>query len=316
MPTRSQLAWMSLTCRSLYPFVLWPLAQVPRDRRSGYKVIDLPSGTGVLTRPLAAAGFTVLPSDLFPEYYTGFEQRLPAADARNTFSAMTEEPMPAWLATDLFGPTGTAPNVTGLKPVAADMEGTLPFGPDDLADALLCVEGIEHVKDRHAVLSELRRHLKPGGRLILTTPNLLSVRARLAYCFAGQRAFKSYIDEYTSVWGRGPDGKGGERIYHGHAFLVSYFQVRYSLHHCGYKVRALHPSNWSLTSIALLPLMWPLIALGTLISQKRAKKKFAKMKAKGEVPAGVEPPYAEMFKHLLSLNLLLNATLIVEAEAV
>jgi hypothetical protein len=37
---------------------------------------------------------------------------------------------------------------------------------------------------------------------------------------------------------------------------------------------------------------------------------------RGEVPAGVEPPYAEMFSHLLSLNLLLNATLIVEAEAV
>lgn len=313
MPSRTQLAWMSLTCRSLYPFVLWPLAQVPRERRNGYKVIDLPSGTGVLTRPLAAAGFTVIPSDLFPEYYTDFEKHLPANNARDTFSAMTEEPTPDWLARDLFGPTGKAPNISGLKPVAADMEATLPFSDADRADALLCVEGIEHVKDRHAVLTELRRHLKPGGRLILTTPNLLSVRARLAYCFAGQRAFKSYIDEHTSVWGRSADGS---RIYHGHAFLVSYFQVRYSLHHCGYKVKALHPSNWSLTSIVLLPLMWPLIALGTLVSQKRAKKKFAKMKAKGEIPADAEPPYKEMFSHLLSLNLLLNATLIMEAEAV
>lgn len=83
----------------------------------------------------------------------------------------------------------------------------------------------------------------------------------------------------------------------------------------GYKVRALHPGGQSLTSIALPPLMWPLIALGTLISQKRAKAKFAKVKAKGEVPADAEPPYAEMFKHLLNLNLLLNATLFVEAEA-
>ena len=304
---------MSLTCRSLYPFVLWPLAQIPRERRPGFKVIDLPAGKGVLTRPLAAAGFSVIPSDLFPEYYTGFEQRLPGPDARTVFSAMTEEPIPDWLAADLFGPSGTAPNALGIRPVAADMEGTLPLGPGDQADALLCVEGIEHVKDRHAVLTEFRRHLKPGGRLILTTPNLLSVRARLAYCFAGQRAFKSYIDEHTSVWGRSADGS---RIYHGHAFLVSYFQVRYSLHHCGYRVRKLHPSNWSLTSIALLPIMWPLIALGTLVSQKRAKAKFAKMKAKGEVPAGTEPPYKEMFGHLLGLNLLLNATLIVEAEAV
>ncbi len=307
---------MSLTCRSLYPFVLWPIAQVQASQRKGYRVIDLPAGKGVLARPLAAAGFDVVPCDLFPEYYTTYEKTLPGSDARAVFEAMTEEKLPNWLANDLFGPSGTAANVMGLRSVAGDMEGTLPFADGDKADALLCVEGIEHVKDRHAVLTELRRHLKPGGRLILTTPNLLSIRARLAYCFAGQRAFKSYIDEHTSVWGRGPDGKGGERIYHGHAFLVSYFQVRYSLYHCGYRVKALHPSNWSLTSIFLLPIMWPLIALGTLVSQKRAKAKFAKMKAKGEVPAGVEPPYAEMFKHLLSLNLLLNATLIVEAEAV
>ena len=37
-------------------------------------------------------------------------------------------------------------------------------------DAVLCTEMLEHVPDPHAVLRELSRILKPGGRLLLTAP--------------------------------------------------------------------------------------------------------------------------------------------------
>lgn len=70
----------------------------------------------------------------------------------------------------------------------------------------------------------------------------------MAFTLAGQRALKSYIDEYTSVWGQSPDG---QRLYHGHAFLLTYFQIRYSLWHSGFRIRRLRPSNWSLTSLFL-----------------------------------------------------------------
>lgn len=298
--------WASLRLRSLYPFVLHALADVPPAERPRTVIADIPAGNGLLTFPLAAAGYDVVPLDLFEEY---FERERAAAEGEpveKVFERLAGERMPLWLRRRLYGPTATATVPSGLRCRRADMEGTLPLA-DASVDRVVCVEGIEHVADRHRTLSEFRRVLRPGGRLLMTTPNLLSARARVAYALAGQRALKSYIDEYTSVWGVSPDGA---RVYHGHAFLINYFQVRYSLHHTGFAIRRLWPSNWSLSSVALLPLMWPLTWLFTRGTQRRARRKYRKMGLPGD------GPYPEMLGHLLSTNLMLNATLIVEAEAV
>ncbi|MFU8828088.1 MAG: methyltransferase domain-containing protein [Phycisphaerales bacterium] len=303
---------MSLKTRSLYPFVLSYFAGINRSQREGLRVLDLPAGSGILSAPLAAAGFEVTPVDLFPEYLEAGEEKYQGRGVVEAFEDETGAPLPAWLRTGLFGDATDDPKRAGdLRPVAGDMESRLGFD-DGSFDVIACVEGIEHVVDRHKTLSEFRRLLAPGGSLVITTPNLLSLRARLAYALAGQRAFKSYIDEYTSVWGLSEDR---QRIYHGHAFLISYFQLRYSLHHCGFRIEKLMASNWSTTSVAMLPLS-PLLWLGTTASQKRAKQKFARMNRGGAVGAEVEPPYAEMRRHLLSPELLLNATMIVQARAV
>jgi SAM-dependent methyltransferase len=51
-----------------------------------------------------------------------------------------------------------------LEPDAA-----LPFGDCEF-DLALCAETIEHVRDVQLLLSELRRVLRPGATLALTTP--------------------------------------------------------------------------------------------------------------------------------------------------
>ena len=43
--------------------------------------------------------------------------------------------------------------------------------PDGAFDVLVCFEVIEHVRDHMAVITETRRVLKPGGTLLLSTPN-------------------------------------------------------------------------------------------------------------------------------------------------
>jgi len=303
---------MSLGTRSLYPFVLSYFAGIEREHRAGLRVLDLPAGSGLLSAPLAAAGFDVTPVDLFPEYLERGEKEHAGRGVVEAFEEEADATLPAWLRTRLYGDAASDPQRRGdLCPVAGDMETRMDFA-DDSFDVIACVEGIEHVVDRHKTLSEFRRLLAPGGSLVITTPNLLSLRARLAYAMAGQRAFKSYVDEYTSVWGLSDDGS---RIYHGHAFLINYFQLRYSLHHCGFRIEKLMASNWSTTSVAMLPLT-PLVALGTWRSQGRAKKKFARMQREGKVGPGVESPYAEMRRHLMSPEQLLNATMIVQARAV
>lgn len=50
-------------------------------------------------------------------------------------------------------------------------DGGLPFA-DGAADAVLFSEVVEHLVDPDSALDELRRILRPGGHLMLSTPNL------------------------------------------------------------------------------------------------------------------------------------------------
>jgi len=73
--------------------------------------------------------------------------------------------------------TDNAPQLTIDK---ADVEqDPLPM-PDASCDLVTCFECIEHLRSTpRALLDEIRRVLKPDGRLLLTTPNLVGSRAMI-----------------------------------------------------------------------------------------------------------------------------------------
>lgn len=52
----------------------------------------------------------------------------------------------------------------------------IPYNDNTFDNVLFC-EVIEHVEDDEAVLKEIRRVLKPGGRVVITTPSLKGFRA-------------------------------------------------------------------------------------------------------------------------------------------
>jgi SAM-dependent methyltransferase len=57
----------------------------------------------------------------------------------------------------------------GARIVELEPDAPLPLG-DSAFDLVLCAETIEHVRDVQLLLSEIRRVLRPGGTLALTTP--------------------------------------------------------------------------------------------------------------------------------------------------
>jgi O-antigen biosynthesis protein len=58
----------------------------------------------------------------------------------------------------------------------------LPFEPASF-DAIVCGDLIEHVRDPQALLARLRPFLSPGGRLVLSTPNIANWAIRLSLLF-------------------------------------------------------------------------------------------------------------------------------------
>ena len=175
----------------------------------------------------------------------------------------------------------------------------------------MCLEGIEHISDRMGMLREFRRITRRGGKLIVTTPNLLSLRARLSMCLAGFRTMSAWLDEYSGVQFQAED-----RVYHGHAFMLDYNEMRYSLFHSGFRLTRVLPSPEGRSSVALKWLMWPFVWFFTWRVCFLGERKFEKYRETGKVPADAPNPAREIRRHLMSPELLYGKNLAVEAEAV
>jgi len=79
--------------------------------------------------------------------------------------------------------------------------GTLPLDGDG-ADAVAAVETIEHLENPRAFVRELTRLAKPGGWIIVTTPNQLSWLSKMTLLLKNQfNAFqeKSYPAHLTAL---------------------------------------------------------------------------------------------------------------------
>lgn len=72
----------------------------------------------------------------------------------------------------------------GIECLRVDLAEPLPY-PDGRFDALVAVELTEHLPDHAAFFSECARVLAPGGKLFLSTPNILSLKSRLRFLLTG-----------------------------------------------------------------------------------------------------------------------------------
>lgn len=66
----------------------------------------------------------------------------------------------------------------------ADLNEPLPL-PADSFDLIVAVEIIEHLENPRAVAREWLRLLRPGGLLVMSTPNVECIRSLLALVFRG-----------------------------------------------------------------------------------------------------------------------------------
>jgi len=101
--------------------------------------------------------------------------------------------------------------------VYTNMEQPPPFA-DHAFDFVTCMEGVEHVINPTALVSELARIVKPGGHVIITMPNVQNYYSRLKFLFTG------FFYQFDSDFSRHPRGKLIDR---GHISSLSYQQLNY-----------------------------------------------------------------------------------------
>lgn len=70
--------------------------------------------------------------------------------------------------------------------IESDLDAVQISLPDNYAEVVCSIETIEHLENPRALMRELVRITKPGGLLIVTTPNQLSLLSKLTLIFKNQ----------------------------------------------------------------------------------------------------------------------------------
>ncbi len=80
-----------------------------------------------------------------------------------------------------------SPEIFKFPAVKCDaVDITLPFPyADHVFDRVIAVEVTEHILDHENFFREIKRILKPGGKLYISTPNILSMKSRFRFLFRG-----------------------------------------------------------------------------------------------------------------------------------
>lgn len=73
----------------------------------------------------------------------------------------------------------------GVRYVRGNLDHGLPLFGDRTFDYLVCTEGLEHLEHPALLLREFARVLRPLGTLLITTPNIASLRSRLKFLLFG-----------------------------------------------------------------------------------------------------------------------------------
>jgi 2-polyprenyl-3-methyl-5-hydroxy-6-metoxy-1,4-benzoquinol methylase len=127
-----------------------------------------------------------------------------------------------------------------------NLDGPVPW-QDKTFDAVFSTEGIEHLENHFSFLREMCRILKPGGLLVLTTPNITALRSRVRYFGSG-------------FFGRDsrPLNETSRHPLH-HIGLATFAELRYELHMSGFQLietRHTHIKPVSYLYAIYAPWMW------------------------------------------------------------
>jgi len=133
-----------------------------------------------------------------------------------------------------------------------DMAGLLPF-PDGEFDAVICLEGLEHLVNPVQLIGEFARVTRAGGEIVVSTPNVMNLYSRLHQLFTGV--------PYQFNPAAAPEVEPRAAADRGHVFPLSFYQLRFLFGQHGARVKAVLGDRYKKKALmplylGLLPFAW------------------------------------------------------------
>lgn len=126
---------------------------------SARKVLEMPCGSGMFASMMSDVGLDVTAMDI---------------EANNPYHYLVE------------------------RRVLADANAGLPFADGEF-EALVSIEGIEHLENPSFFLRECARVIRPGGYIFLSTPNVDSIKSRRHVYIKGYHRYFDPMDDHTKM---------------------------------------------------------------------------------------------------------------------
>jgi SAM-dependent methyltransferase len=178
-----------------------------------------------------------------------------------------------------------------------DLQKTFPI-ETGAADVVILGETIEHLPNQHFFFVEASRILKPGGVLLLTTPNSSSLRSRFSQFLMESEHYSTPAPNETDAFTKWPGSNEG---YFSKLFISGLLRLRTLAALSGLSIKKVHRSQGSSTSYLLL-IYYPVLYY---FSRKNLRKQVKNDPANRRV-------YEEIFGLNTSIGVLTSKHLIVE----
>jgi SAM-dependent methyltransferase len=192
------------------------------------------------------------------------------------------------------------PSQNTLCPVACSpIDLQKPFAIEaGSADIAILGETIEHLPNQFFFFTEAAKILKPGGKLLLTTPNSSSLRSRLSQFLMESEHYSTPAPNETDAFTKWPGSNDG---YFSKLFIIGLLRLRTLAALNGLAIAKVHPSKGSSTSWFLL-IFYPVLYY---FSRKNLKSQVKNDPANKKI-------YEEIFDLNTSIDVLTSKHLIIE----
>jgi SAM-dependent methyltransferase len=142
----------------------------------------------------------------------------------------------------------------------------LPYANDSF-DIITCSEVVEHLENYRRLFREIHRVLKPGGLLIVTTPNVLNMKSRLRYLGSG----------FYNLFGPLPVKNEKKYSLGAHITPIPFFYLAHALHDSDFTDIRLDIDRRQRSSTLWVTVLSPILLVSWLLFLRREYVKLKKI---------------------------------------